>query len=333
MAAVMSLASAATVFLTSALGCLVLGRVAVPLLARARSVQPTRYADCPPLQRYQETKRGTPTMGGLFVLAVGVAVAGAAGGLAARDGWLVLGAVIGLAAIGLADDLLKFRRRNAGGLRTWPKLLVALAIGGAIGALISTDASSYAVLEIPWVRRTLDLSWGWVPFAMVVMAGCAHAVNLTDGMDGLAAGCVAIALAALGLWTLAGDPRGRVLLPWCAALAGACVGFLWFNSYPASVFLGDVGSLGLGGALGAISLLSHTSLWLLIIGGVFVLEAVSVMLQVGSYKWRQKRRVFRVAPLHHHFQLGGVPEPKVIARFWIAGLLLALLGLTTVDLR
>jgi len=136
----------------------------------------------------------------------------------------------------------------------------------------------------------------------------------------------------LGVWALAGDSRDRVLVPWCASLAGACVGFLWFNSFPASVFLGDVGALGLGGALGTISLLTHTALWLVIIGGVFVAEAVSVMLQVASYKWRGKRRVFRVAPLHHHFYLGGTSEPKLIVRFWILGLLLGLLGLTVIDL-
>jgi phospho-N-acetylmuramoyl-pentapeptide-transferase len=149
-------------------------------------------------------------------------------------------------------------------------------------------------------------------------------------MDGLAAGCVAIALSVLGLLALGGDPRSHVLVPWCASLAGACVGFLWFNSFPASVFLGDVGALGLGAALGAISLLTHTALWLLIIGGVFVVEALSVILQVASYKWHDRRRLFRVAPIHHHFHLGGTSEPKLIVRFWIVGVILGMLGLTTV---
>jgi phospho-N-acetylmuramoyl-pentapeptide-transferase len=132
------------------------------------------------------------------------------------------------------------------------------------------------------------------------------------------------------LWT-AIDPRHAALAPWCLSRAGACVGFLWFNSFPAAVFLGDVGALGLGGAIGAISLLSYTPLWLLVIGGIFVIEALSVMLQVASYKWRNKRRVFRVAPIHHHFHLGGVPEPKLMVRFWIIGLVLAALSFTALE--
>jgi len=327
-----SLAEAALVFLASAGVCLLIGPLAIRWLSRAQCVQPIRYEDCPPLLAFQAAKQKTPTMGGLFVLPAAVLVAAMAGGLAHREGWIVLGAIAGLAAVGLFDDCLKFRGRNAAGLRKAPKLFVALAVGAAIGMAFPMTGASYNILEIPWLQRTIDLERVWVPFAMMVMAGCSHAVNLTDGLDGLAAGCVAIVLSILGLWVLAGDPRGRVLVPWCASLAGACVGFLWFNAFPASVFLGDVGSLGLGAAVGAISLLSHTALWLLIIGGVFVAEAVSVMLQVASYKWRGKRRIFRVAPLHHHFHLGGVTEPKLIMRFWIVGLLLGILALTAIDL-
>jgi phospho-N-acetylmuramoyl-pentapeptide-transferase len=294
---------------------------------------PVRYEDCPPLLTYQATKHETPTMGGLFVLAVGILVATASGGLAHRDGWLVLGAVVALGAVGLFDDCLKFRGQNATGMRRLPKLLIALAIGAALGVVSLTNSNSSSLLEVPWLRRTVELGWAWVPLSMVVVAGTAHAVNLTDGMDGLAAGCVAIALSALGLWAMNGDPRSRVLVPWCASLAGSCVGFLWFNSFPASVFLGDVGALGLGAALGTVSLLTHTALWLPVIGGVFVVEAVSVILQVTSYKWRGKRRLFRVAPLHHHFQLGGMSEPKLIVRFWIGGVILAMLGLSAISVQ
>ena len=130
--------------------------------------------------------------------------------------------------------------------------------------------------------------------------------------------------------TLTEQSQHHALIPWCASLAGACVGFLWFNSFPAAVFLGDVGALGLGAALGVLGLLTRTALWLPILGGVFVIEALSVMLQVASYKWRGKQRIFRVAPIHHHFHLGGVTEPKLIVRFWIAGALLAMLSLTAV---
>ena len=327
-----SVGEAALIFLVSAGACLLTGRLVIRALARAQCLAPARYEDCPPLLAYQETKQETPTMGGLLVLGVGALVSALTGGLTHREGWLVLGAVTALGAVGLFDDCLKFRGQNATGMRGVPKLLVALAIGAALGLMSASHSNPSGTLELPWARRTVELGWVWVPFAMVVVAGCAHAVNLTDGMDGLAAGCVAIALSVLGIWALAGDPRSRVLVPWCASLAGACVGFLWFNSFPASVFLGDVGALGLGAALGAIGLLMHTALWLPIIGGVFVVEALSVMLQVASYKWRGKRRIFRVAPIHHHFHLGGTSEPKLIVRFWIAGVILAMLGLATIPL-
>ena len=325
----MSLGGAALIFLISAASCLAVGRPAIRALVRAQCVAPRRYEDCLPLMAYQQGKQQTPTMGGLFVLGVGTLVAVAAGGLAYREGWLVLGAVIGMGTVGLFDDYLKFRHANAAGLRGGPKLLIALAIGAWLGLASSAGSTDVGALELPWMHRTIALGWGWIPFAMLVVAGCAHAVNLTDGMDGLAAGCVAVALSVLGLWAMRGDPHGRVVVAWCASLAGACVGFLWFNSFPASVYLGDVGALGLGAALGAISLLTRTALWLVIIGGVFVVEALSVMLQVASYKWCGKRRVFRVAPLHHHFHLGGTSEPKLIVRFWIVGVMLAMLSLTT----
>ena len=327
-----TLGSAALGFLAAAGLCLLFGSAAIRWLAGAQCLQPVRYEDCPPLMPYQTSKQGTPTMGGLFVLGIGILVAGFAGGLTHPDGWLVLGSIVVLGGVGLSDDLLKFRRHNAGGLRWRPKLLAALVVGAGLGVSSLARHGSYQVLEVPWAQRAVDLGWGWVPLAMVVMAGCAHAVNLTDGMDGLAPGCVAIALSVLGLMALAGDPRHHVLVPWCAALAGVCVGFLWFNSFPASIFLGDVGALGLGAAVAAVSLLSHATFLLVIIGGVFVIEALSVLLQVASYRWRGGRRIFRVAPIHHHFHLGGLSEPKVIARFWIIGLLLGALALTTVEL-
>ncbi|MBI4343507.1 MAG: phospho-N-acetylmuramoyl-pentapeptide-transferase [Candidatus Omnitrophica bacterium] len=311
-----ALGDAALVFLTSAGLCLAVGGWAIQRLARLEAIQPARYEDCPPLLAYQQAKRGTPTMGGLFVLPVAALAAAAAGGLRQPSGWWVLGMMAGLGALGAWDDLLKFKRPNAQGLRARTKLAVALALGGLLGFSLAAQAG---------------LGWGAVPFSMVVVAGSAHAVNLTDGMDGLAAGCLAAAFCALGLVAMGQGPRAHALVPWCAALAGACVGFLWFNGFPASVFLGDVGALGLGAALGAVSLLTGSALWLMVIGGVFVAEAVSVMLQVASYKWRNQRRIFRVAPLHHHFHLGGLTEPKVIVRFWIVGVLLALAGLGAME--
>jgi len=323
-----SLGDAALVFVTSAGLCLVFGRLAIRWLTRAQCLSPIRYEDCPPLLAYQSAKQATPTMGGLLVLLMGGLAAVAAGGLSQTDGWLLLGAVAALGAVGVCDDYLKFRRHNARGLRSLPKLLMACAVGAGVGlAVACAGPGRFGALEIPWSGRAIELGWGWVPVSMLVVAGSAHAVNLTDGMDGLAAGCVAMALAVFGVWAVGGDHRA--LASWCASLAGACVGFLWFNSFPASIVLGDVGALGLGAALGTISLLTQTALWLVVIGGVFVAEALSVILQVGSYRLRNKRRIFRVAPLHHHFHLGGTSEPKLIVRFWIAGLILAVLGLTT----
>lgn len=319
------LSDAAPIFLISAAGCLLSGRLIIRWLTQVQGMAPVRYQDCPPLLAYQATKPATPTMGGVLVLGVGTLVAVTTGGLHEREGWLVLGTVMALAVVGLVDDVLKFRGKSAIGIRGLPKLLLTLAIGAVLGMASMPPQGSFGT---GWI----EIAGGWIVFAMAVIAGSAHAVNLTDGMDGLATGCVAIALSVLGLWAFSADGSHRVMGIWCASLAGACVGFLWFNSYPASVFLGDVGSMGLGAALGVMSLLTHTALWLLIIGGVFVVEALSVMVQVASYKWRGKRRVFRVAPLHHHFHLGGTSEPKLIVRFWIVGVLLAMLSLATVGL-
>lgn len=320
------------VFLMGLAGCLAVGRPAIRQLQRLGWIQPTRYDDCPPLQPVQQAKQGTPTMGGLFVLGIAGLAAALAGGLRDRAGWIVLGAMMVMGAVGVLDDWLKLRTPNAKGLRCWPKLVVALGIGGVIGVLLADPISGRGRLLMPWLAQTWDVSliW-WVPLAMGVVAGTSHAVNLTDGMDGLAAGCLAIAFGTLGVIAaihpiVRAGAGGQIAPIWCAALAGASVGFVWFNGTPAMVFLGDVGALGLGAALGTLALLSGAALGLLLIGGVFVAEAMSVLLQVTSYRWRNKRRIFRVAPLHHHVQLGGLSEPTVVIRFWIVGLLMAVVG-------
>ena len=314
------------VFLLSAVSCMVAGPLAIRALVTRRWIQPLRYEDCPPLLPMQQTKQGTPTMGGIFVLGVAVITAAVWGGFARWEGWLLCGATLSLGLLGLVDDWLKLRSPNAKGLSLMMKLLVALAIGAAIGALLSRLVPASQRVLIPWTSRSVEPGLLWIPLAMVVVAGCAHAVNLTDGMDGLAAGCLAVAFGLLGGWLMLRPSPDRLTALWCAGLSGACAGFLWFNSYPASVFLGDVGSLGLGGALGTAALLSHAAVALVVIGGVFVAEAVSVIVQVASYRYGNHRRVFRVAPLHHHFHVGGVPEPKLVVRFWIIGSLLAALG-------
>lgn len=323
----MLLERVSVVFLASACGCLLAARPVIRGLLALRWLQPMRHDDCPPLMPIQQAKQGTPTMGGLLVLGIAIGMAIVFGGLSRREGWVVLGAIMGLGLVGLVDDALKLQRPHAKGLRCLPKLVSALGIGGIVGCALADPGAGYRQVAIPWVGAQIELGWVWIPLASLVIAGCAHAVNLTDGMDGLAVGCVALAFGALGVVSLL-MTRDPLVAIWCVSLAGACVGFLWFNAFPASVFLGDVGALGLGAALGVLALLSHALLGLVVIGGIFVAEALSVLLQVASYRWRNKRRVFRVAPLHHHFQLGGVKEPQLVVRFWIVGLLLAALGLS-----
>ena len=326
----------ATIFLASAVGCLLLGRRAIEGLIAMRWRQPMRHEDCPPLKPLQEDKQGTPTMGGILVLGIASGVAAVCGGLSRFEGWLVLGASVALGIVGLSDDRLKLTRPNAAGLRCLPKLIMALGVGGIVGLVLADPRLGYRQILAPWLGRGIEPGWLWVPLAAVVVAGCSHAVNLTDGMDGLAVGMLAIAFGVVGMvgadlqlsMGAQGGSGQLIVAIWCASLAGACVGFLWFNCFPASVFLGDVGALGLGAALGVLALLSHAALALLVVGGVFVAEALSVILQVASYRWRHQRRIFRVAPLHHHFHLGGMAEQKVVVRFWIVGLLLAALGLT-----
>ncbi len=314
----------ALVFLSSAAACIALGPAAIRALRKAQFVQPFRHEDCPSLASVQIGKEGTPTMGGLLVLGASTAVAAIAGGLESRVGMLVCACVLGFGALGLLDDLLKFRGPNGRGLRTLPKLLITILLAFLLAWGLFTATGG--VGRIDWPGRSYGVSLGllWIPFAALVFVGTSHAVNLTDGMDGLAAGCLFITLSAF-LLIRARAGTDPVVNIWCAALAGACAGFLWFNSFPASVFLGDVGAMGLGAALAAISLLHQSPFWLMWIGAIFVVEALSVMAQVAAYKWLH-RRIFRVAPLHHHFQVAGVSEPKLIAQFWLVNVALVIIG-------
>jgi len=289
------------------------------------------------------SKAGTPTMGGLLILFALTVSTLLWADLSNRFIWLGLFITIGYGVIGWYDDHLKVILRDPKGLAGRWKLVFQFLIGTAValGLFMLTEP----VVDIPFTKITLDLGYWYIPFVVLVLVGASNAVNLTDGLDGLAVGpTMLVASAFAAIVYLAGHLNfaNYLLIPhvagageltiFCAAIVGACLGFLWFNSYPAQVFMGDVGALALGGALGFIASAVHQQLLLVIAGGIFVLEAVSVIVQVASFKMTGKR-VFRMAPIHHHFELKGWPEPKVIVRFWIISMLLALIALSTLKIR
>ncbi|MBM3557836.1 MAG: phospho-N-acetylmuramoyl-pentapeptide-transferase [Alphaproteobacteria bacterium] len=299
-------------------------------------------------ERHLLTKKGTPTMGGFLIL-LGVLVATLLwADLSNGYVWAVLLVTVGFGLVGFADDYLKVSKKNVRGvpgkLKLGIEFLVAALAALWIGAITREPLAD--ALAVPFFKDVLfDLGWAFIPFAMVVMVGASNAVNLTDGLDGLAIVPVMIAAASFALIAyLVGNavfsnylqihavPGAGELTVFCGALVGAGLGFLWFNAPPAMVFMGDTGSLSIGGALGAISVVTKHELVLAVIGGLFVLEAVSVIVQVISYKATGKR-VFRMAPLHHHFEQKGWAEPTVVIRFWIIAVILALVGLATLKLR
>ena len=294
------------------------------------------------------TKRGTPTMGG-FLLLIGIGVGTLLwADLTNRYVWAVLIVTFGFGLIGFADDYLKVTKQNPKGVPGKLKLLATIVISLAVAIwIVSIMAPPLnRSLAVPFFKDVLlNLGWFVVPFAVFVIVGASNAVNLTDGLDGLAIVPVMIAAASFGLIAyLVGNtvfanylqihyvPGAGELAVFCGALVGAGIGFLWFNAPPAMVFMGDTGSLSLGGALGTVSVITKHELVLAIIGGLFVLETVSVVVQVASFKLTGKR-VFRMAPLHHHFEKKGWKEPTVVIRFWIIAVILALAGLSTLKLR
>jgi phospho-N-acetylmuramoyl-pentapeptide-transferase len=293
-------------------------------------------------------KQATPTMGGLFLIAGLVGGALAMGDLANPCLIAALVLTVGLTALGVADDLTKlFGVSN--GLRARSKLLGQIAVAAAAATLVWRHHAALPgglELHIPlWPQASLPLDAWFVPLAVVVIVGSSNAVNLTDGLDGLAGGCLIFATGAmavlayvsghaelaayLGVPRIAGAGEMTVL---AGGMIGGLLGFLWFNCHPAQVFMGDTGSLPLGGLLGFMAVVTRQEALLVVIGGVFVAEAASVILQVGYFKWR-RRRIFRCAPLHHHFQFQGWPEPRIVVRFWIAAALCALLGVATLKLN
>lgn len=326
----------------SFLVCLILGPALIRRLQRLRIGQRIRQ-DGP---KSHLNKSGTPTMGGVMIL-----VAILISTLLWADPlnpyiWLVILAVAGFGLIGFMDDYLKVIKNKSEGL--WPrhKFLLQILVAAAIGIVLISMPSFSTKLTVPFFKQfTPELGWWYLPFAVFVIVGASNAVNLTDGLDGLAIGPVAVAFVA---FTIVAYVSGHkkfaeyLLIPYvegagelaifCAAVFGASLGFLWFNAYPAYIFMGDVGSLPLGAALGTVAVISKHEILLVLVGGIFVIEAMSVIIQVASYK-TTGRRVFLMAPIHHHFELKGWEEPKVVVRFLIISVILTLMSLSTLKLR
>ena len=352
-----------TVF--ASLTALLIGLLIGPfVIERLREFQIGQYIREDGPQSHQK-KGGTPTMGGVLICISILVPTLLWSDLSNPSVWLVVLSTLAFGAIGFTDDYTKTVRRNNKGLSARQKLglqFLASALLAVALVVMQTKGMYSTRLVVPFFKNLRpDLVWEWmghiphmhwlaflpfILFVMLVVTFSSNAVNLTDGLDGLAIGCTIIAAGALTVLTYVSGhavfsdylelqrmPMVSELTVFCGSMVGASIGFLWYNAHPAEVFMGDVGSLALGGAIGTVAVIIKQELLLPFIGGVFILEAVSVMLQVGSYKLRNKKRIFRMAPLHHHFELGGWSESKVIARFWILALVFALLALTTLKLR
>jgi phospho-N-acetylmuramoyl-pentapeptide-transferase len=276
-----------------------------------------------------QAKAGTPTMGGALILA---AITVSTLLWARLDNvyvWMALLTTLCFGAIGFVDDYLKISRGTSRGLSGRRKIAAQAVIALVLGICLIKVAGGHfeTRISIPFLKSVLiDLGWFYVPFVVLVVVGASNAVNLTDGLDGLAIGPTLVAGAFVYV-----EGAGELTV-FCAALLGAGMGFLWYNAYPASVFMGDMGSLALGAALGVVAIISKHEVLLVLVGGIFVIETVSVMIQVVAYRISGKR-VLKMAPLHHHFELLGWPEPKIIVRFWIIAIILALLSFSTLKLR
>lgn len=334
-------------FLTSLGLCLIFGGPLIRFLGRLKMEQFIReYGPQSHLK-----KAGTPTMGGLLILgAIVVATL-----LWARPDnrfiLLTLGSTLYLGVIGFIDDYRKWLKKHpAGGLSANVKMAAQVFLGLAIGIYFYFDPpnGTYGTSVIVPYLKNVHLSLGGfsIALALMVVVGSSNAVNLTDGLDGLAPGTLVVSALAFGVFSyLAGNAKlaeylrlvsvhgAGELTVYLAAMGGACLGFLWFNAHPAEIFMGDTGSLPLGGALGLVALCVKQELILLVVGGIFVAEALSVMVQIGSVRLRKGRRIFRMAPLHHHFEVGGLAETKVTIRFWIVAIVLALVAMTSLKIR
>ena len=323
-----------------------LGPRLIRLLARKQIGQEIR-ADGP---KSHYAKKGTPSMGGLIIILCTVAPTLLWGNLGNAYVWVAMGSMILFGLVGLVDDVLKVRRKQSLGLRPWQKIALQIGLAAAVGLVfiwMGSRGQFSLYLSFPFFKQWIPfLGWLYLPWIVFILVGSSNAVNLADGLDGLAIGLTLISATALTALTyVAGHanwstylniPRVTLaaeLTVFAGALAGACLGFLWYNCHPAQVFMGDVGALSLGGTMAVIALLIKQEFLLFAVAGVFILEALSVLLQVSYFKVSKGKRIFRMAPLHHHFELSGWPEERVVIRFWILGIIFALFSLATLKLR
>ncbi len=294
-----------------------------------------------------QAKAGTPTMGGILICFSVLVTTLLWANLTNLFVLLTLFVYLGYAAVGFVDDYIKIRFKNNKGITPRQKMAGLLGVGGIALILLIALTPYPTELSIPFFKSFMpDLAWLYVPFGVLVLVSAANAVNITDGLDGLAITPAVVTMAVYTVFIyIAGNaffsnylqlvyvPDVGEVFIFCAALMGAGLGFLWFNAYPAQVFMGDVGSLSIGGALGFVAILAKQEFTLIIAGGVFVLEILSVIMQVGYFRYSKGKRIFRMAPLHHHYELKGLPESKIIIRFWILSIFFALLALSVLKLR
>ncbi len=331
---------------TTFLICVIFGPFFTKVLKKKKIQEYAKRADCPDLDKFAESKNGIPTMGGLFIIGSIVISVLLWADISNRYILLTLLTCVYLAVLGFMDDWVKLTRPGHAGLKPRTKFLWQIFLASFISANIIFDPNTATQLDVPFFKNLMiDIGMFYFVLVAVMIIGTTNAVNLTDGLDGLAIGCVLIVSVTLAILSyLSGHigftqylfipyiPKAAELTVFCTAMAGASLGFLWFNGHPATVFMGDTGSLSLGGAIAVIAVLIKKELLLVILGGIFVLEAVSVILQVASFKMT-KKRIFLMAPFHHHLQMSGWHESKIIIRFWIINIVLALIAMMTLKIR
>lgn len=329
-------------FVLASIFCILWGKIFIKYMRKKQFGQVVR--DDGPSSHLQ--KAGTPTMGGVFIIASILATTLICGNFLSLPLLATLFVMMSYFALGFLDDYFKVLRKNTDGVSAKGKLLWQLVTAVSVSAFLIHFEVINTEVYMPFFKDGIvDLGWFYIAFASLVIVGSSNAVNLTDGLDGLAIGPIITSSATMALLTyVAGHKEisAYLFIPYienigelsvfASAVIGAGVGFLWYNSYPAQIFMGDAGSLSLGGVLGTIAVISKNEFLFVLIGGVFVVETISVILQVGSFKLR-KKRVFKMAPIHHHFELSGWPEPKVIVRFWIISIVLALVSIATLKMR